>query len=367
MLLLALSIVTGLYFAMLIGIRMGWHRVEPARPTHSSPSFSIIVAARNEEDNLPALLTALTLQTYDSRRVEVLVVDDHSEDETVRVARAFEGKLNLRVHSLQGENGKYAAMEAGCDLAQNEWLVFTDADVTVHPQWLESLANATDDADWVSAMVAINRDTSWLHTFEAYDMAGLMAVTVATFGWGRPGLANGANMAVKKQLAIDAEVFPSLKQWQSGGDVKMLERIARMPGARLRFQNNYPATVFTRPQAGIGQLLHQRQRWASRALVFNNPLVHLIMTFGFLANAWVLVLVALSFFHPAAAYHLAAFFSLKVIFEAIAIHPVLKACGQSRGFLIHHIGVALIYPAYITTVGFLGTFVSYSWKGRAKR
>jgi len=94
------------------------------------PSLSIIVPARNEAVNLRRLLPSLCRLDYPGR-LEVIVVDDNSSDETRTIAREY----GLRVLTLdglpEGWLGKPHACHQGSAVASGEWLLFTDAD-TVH-------------------------------------------------------------------------------------------------------------------------------------------------------------------------------------------------------------------------------------------
>lgn len=362
MLLIVLSMLAALYLLVLASIRLGWNRIQKNHPPlKQAPSVTIIIAARNEAAQLPRLLTSLTLQSYPLDRMEVLLVDDHSEDETSAVAKAYQDQLNLRILELKTGEGKMAALELAIGEAQHERLLFTDADVSLPPQWVEQMVRAAKEADWVSGVVAINLDRSFLSTFQAYDMAGMMAVTGASFGWNLPGLANGANMLIRKSILQSPpyQAHPG----GAGDDVFLLEHITRQQ-ATTRFQPSAHAVVLTDPQPSLSALLRQRQRWASKSIYLKNPFIWLVMITGVWANLWVIVLAIWSFFQPLAFMLFIFLFTSKIILEGIAIYPILKRSRQEEGFIWRHFSVALCYPVYIISAAFLGIFVPYKWKGR---
>ncbi len=112
------------------------------------PRVSIIVPARNEERNLPALLPSLIDQAYPRDRFEVIVVDDQSTDRTPAILAGFTAAGGpLRVVPGRplppGWKGKPWAMAQGVAAARGDWLLFTDAD-TVHAP--TALATAVADA-----------------------------------------------------------------------------------------------------------------------------------------------------------------------------------------------------------------------------
>jgi len=106
-------------------------RFEPRARTEG-PLVSIVIPARNEEADLPALLETVLKQTY--RAIEVLVVDDESDDDTPRIADRFAAR-DGRVRVLQagplppGWTGKNHACWRGAGQARGEYLLFLDCDV----------------------------------------------------------------------------------------------------------------------------------------------------------------------------------------------------------------------------------------------
>jgi len=118
----------------------------PQDPT-PSPEVSIIIPARNEEENLGACLESLTVQT--GVDFQIIVVDDASTDRTREIALSFTGVQVVSPQALPQEiaaenpTGKNNAVIAGTKDAQAPWLLFTDAD-TIHQPG--SLARALKEA-----------------------------------------------------------------------------------------------------------------------------------------------------------------------------------------------------------------------------
>jgi chlorobactene glucosyltransferase len=96
------------------------------------PSLSIIIPARDEAANLHRLLPTLRAQQYPGE-LEILVVDDNSEDNTAVVANYY-GVCVQRLNGLpEGWLGKPNAVHQGALAARGDWLLFTDADMEHHP------------------------------------------------------------------------------------------------------------------------------------------------------------------------------------------------------------------------------------------
>jgi cellulose synthase/poly-beta-1,6-N-acetylglucosamine synthase-like glycosyltransferase len=121
-----------------------------ARRAGPWPRVSIVVPARDEAHNLPALLASL--QALDPAPCEIIVVDDHSTDGTGDLARAAGVTVVTPPPLPTGWLGKPWACRHGAAVATGEHVLFTDAD-TVHAPWsLGRAVAALDDADLVSAV-----------------------------------------------------------------------------------------------------------------------------------------------------------------------------------------------------------------------
>jgi chlorobactene glucosyltransferase len=115
---------------------------EPAPPLPRAPRVSIIVAARNEEDALPAALESFLALDYPN--YEVILVDDDSTDRTGAIAdewaarRECAGKLRvIHNHDLPaGWRGKVRALHLAEQAATGDWILATDADVILDPTLL---------------------------------------------------------------------------------------------------------------------------------------------------------------------------------------------------------------------------------------
>ena len=106
----------------------------PATTLVSWEMVSVIVPARNEEDNIADCVRDILAQDYDhsSLGFELIVVNDHSEDDTVRVAtESAAGDPRFRIINLEEISGvayKKAAVAAGIRVAKGKWILTTDAD-----------------------------------------------------------------------------------------------------------------------------------------------------------------------------------------------------------------------------------------------
>lgn len=135
-------IAAGLFaFWNIIGVAI-LRPVSFAAPPIALPRVSILLAARNEQEMLPATLDSLLKLYYPD--FEVILVDDDSDDSTGAIADEWEqsdvarGKLRVihNHHLPPGWRGKVHAMSLAANAATGEWILSTDADVVFHPSLL---------------------------------------------------------------------------------------------------------------------------------------------------------------------------------------------------------------------------------------
>jgi glycosyltransferase involved in cell wall biosynthesis len=113
-------------------VRLPWLRDYVPSPDENCPKISVIFAARDEQEKLPAALA--TLVAIDYPRLEIVAVDDRSSDRTARILDDFASQHpQLKVVHLRelpkGWLGKPHALQKGFEASTGELLVFTDADV----------------------------------------------------------------------------------------------------------------------------------------------------------------------------------------------------------------------------------------------
>lgn len=190
-----------------------------------SPPVSIVVAARNEYENLQKLVPALLELDYPN--YEVIIVDDRSYDETydylLSMAEKHEQLRVVRVNATpEHVTGKKYALTLGIKAAKNEILLFTDADC---------LPNSPE---WVSYMVApyvANEKTELVLGFSPYiKYAGLLNIFTRfeTFYVGlqylsmglskMPFMGVGRNISYKKSLFLKNKGFFKHQQVVGGDD-----------------------------------------------------------------------------------------------------------------------------------------------------
>ena len=215
--------------------------------------WAIVIPARNEALSLTHLLDDLQVQDMDS--VDIWIVDDHSEDNSLQVARqhplAQHG--NLSVIGNDGM-GKKSAILTGIARAQRSWVVTLDADVRLQPSWASSWASALSQVSSHTAAIAgpvvlskAPQNPELWDGVQALDFAAQLGWSAGCLATQTPGSASGANLALRcdpypdtRHLGAsgdDTLVVQTLQQqgWQA--DWLADPRRLSQPQARPRFRN----------------------------------------------------------------------------------------------------------------------------------
>jgi len=141
---LCLALVAYAYFGYAIWL---WIQVRlrkrPILQRSITPDVSIIIAARNEEANLPAKLENLRLLDYPRDRIQIVIVSDGSTDRTASILR--EQSSHLVPLILNESNGKAYALNEAVKGATGEILVFLDARQFIDPDAVSELVSCFAD------------------------------------------------------------------------------------------------------------------------------------------------------------------------------------------------------------------------------
>jgi hypothetical protein len=333
--------------------------------------FSVLIAARNEAANLPQLLQQLARQTVPAASFEVLVVDDHSTDNTAAVVADFAALYELRLIRLAAVPGagvgKKAAIQVALAQARAPWVVCTDADCRVGTDWLRSyaalLAEAGPEVLFVSGPVLLTGADTWLQQLSGLEFAGLVGTGAAGIAAGTPTMCNGANLAYRPDAFAAVRGFAGNEHLPSGDDEFLLHKLhAAFPGS-IQFLKHPAAIVRTAGPATLAALLQQRVRWASKWRHYRHAPSQQLAVLVLLANVALAAGLAALCWHPTLAPWVAAAWALKLGSDYWFLAPVLQFLGQRRWLRWVPV-LQLLYAPYALLVGLAGLRGGYVWKGR---
>jgi poly-beta-1,6-N-acetyl-D-glucosamine synthase len=241
---------------LIAAITIGWLKLKVFIKNDSSPQIKVsaIVAVRNEEENIKMLLTSLLSQDYPSQLLEIIIVDDHSTDSTLRLIEEFilqkKESQNLKLFSLaEGDgSGKKAAINTGIRGSGGELIVITDADCTAGSSWISTLVSYYTEhhPQMILGPVSMTDGGSFFGKLQALEFMSLISSAAGSCSAGFPILANGANIAFTRQAYDSCRGFSGNVQFPSGDDMFLMMSIKRKFGAKsIHFLKSVETIVFT--------------------------------------------------------------------------------------------------------------------------
>jgi cellulose synthase/poly-beta-1,6-N-acetylglucosamine synthase-like glycosyltransferase len=370
MLLLLFIISFFLYSLLLFYYYKGWHKGAEftTGPVAKDPVFiSVVVAARNEEKNIGALLRALEQQTFPTAHFEVIVVDDFSSDATASTAGAnqLQNFAIIQPSVAADYSSKKKAIEAGIARAKGDIIVTTDADCIPTPQWLHVIHGyySKTDASFVAAPVKFFYNSSLLQIFQALDFLILQGITAASAASGFNAMCNGANLSYKKQSFKNVNGFEGIDKVATGDDMLLMHKIAKMEPGKVHYLKSKDAIVSTEPMATWKDLLMQRRRWASKTFLYDDYRLIVVLVFVYVFNFFFFVLIFLSISNPANWWYVLSFWVLKTGIEWPFVHAVARFYNEQK-LLNYFFFLQPLHILYTVVVGALSQFGKYQWKGR---
>jgi len=367
---LAVTCYAILIAAFTAGLRRLFRR-EPLRQKDDPPFVSVIIAMRNEKENLSRLLDGLRDQDYPADRMEVIVSDDYSGDGSAAVAEEY-GSLHpgfplMVLHAATYDApGKKPALCRAVDRARGEILLFTDADTGRRPGWISAMTAGLSDpvVKTVLGPVHFSDGKNALQRMQEIEFLGVMGVTAGSASLGRPVMANGANLACRRSAWRECGPAGRDLRYPSGDDQFLVMSVRKRFGkGAVTFCPDPRSVVATTAEPRWTGFVHQRLRWISKSRGYRDPAVigaglltgavHLVILAGFVAG----------FFRPA----MWPFVGLLWVVKVMADAPLVWRMGRFFGKKINpgeYLLAQVFQSVYIPAVGVLGMILPYRWKGR---
>ena len=342
------------------------------------PYVSLIIAARNEEKNIGNCIQSIINQTYPQNKFEVIVTNDYSSDNTVSIIESFK-KLNISVINLADftekkilNSYKKKSIETALKFAKGELILTTDADCVVPVKWIETLVSFYDQKRpvFVALPVAFKNPLPkdlffkrFFKIFQSLDFMSLQGITGASVYKNFHSMCNGANLSYEKKVFYEVGGFEGIDEIASGDDMLLMHKIQKAYPGKTTFLKSKDVIVETLPAENWREFINQRIRWASKTNKYNDKKIITVLLLVYLLNAWILILAISSFFFIKAFYIFLVAIIIKIIVELSFLFPVARYFEKQK-LLWWFIPAQPFHILYTLIAGWLGTFGSYSWKGR---
>ncbi len=362
---------TAVYVVLVLYMLRGWFQIpyfKREQTTVCTP-VSVLIAARNEEENIARTLECIINQDFPKELLQIIVVDDHSIDNTAAIVSSYasQGVTLLQLNEGDKLNSyKKLAISRAIAQASGEIIVTTDADCRMGKNWLSTVVSYFEETGsyMVSSPVAYSEEKSYFERLQTLEFLYLIGIGAAGVGNKNPTTCNGANLAYRRDLFYEMGGFNGIDNLASGDDELFLHKVAEKYAEKIAFCKSKDAIVYTDAKATLSGFISQRRRWASKSTkyrdkrvvwlgvsiwLFNLSLIAGLMQFIIdLPNVNVLFLVA---------------FVMKVLAELAFIYPL---CGlvNRHALLVNLFPLSFIHAVYLVYIGVAGNVGKYDWKGR---
>ena len=366
---IVLLVAACLYGGLIGFFTFGWYRQKSPQiegATDTSMKVSVIVAARNEEKCISDLLSDLARQHYPSALFEVLIVDDHSNDNTAEIIRNKLDGLKLPGFKLiknEDGKGKKATITAGINKSTGDVILLTDADCRVGPDWVSTMVSYFHDEQkmMIFGPVAYFPEEGLLNRFQSLEFSGLIASGAGAAMAGRPFMCNGANLAFRKEAFLKVRGYEGNEKFISGDDVFLMHKLKERYGSMaISFALNRNAIVRTFPAPGIKAFFNQRIRWASKTRGYNDKLAILTAGAVFFFNLLIIITIIGGFWHPALFLIYGAGILLKSLIEVPLMWGV-TGFNKERRLMKWYLPFQAVYPVYVVIAGVFSLFGGRKW------
>ncbi len=235
-------------------------------PYRDLPPVTVLIAAYNEEKSIGETLESVFRQLYRGK-VEVIVIDDGSGDDTAACAKrvsesgSYRDNYRFKLLSMPVNSGKSRALNRGLEEASHDLIVTIDADTYLHPESLARLITNLVDGPVNTAAVAgtvlvRNSRNNLLSRLQEWDyFLGIAVVKRIQSLYQGTLVAQGAFSVYRKAAIIEAGGWSD----RVGEDI-VLTWAFHSVGHRVGYAEN--AFAFTRVPETYRQFFRQRRRWA---------------------------------------------------------------------------------------------------------
>jgi cellulose synthase/poly-beta-1,6-N-acetylglucosamine synthase-like glycosyltransferase len=348
--------------------RRGWNGIPEIRSEQQfKVKVSLVIPVRNESANVEQLFECILSQSYPSELLEVIMVDDHSEDDTWEKIWMLSSSTFalIRLQLPEETHGKKAAIATGVERASGELIVTTDADCKFSAQWISSIVNfyAATNAKFIAAPVKMIATKSFIGIFQSLDFLTLQGVTGASVFRKFHTLCNGANIAYQKSAFMEVNGFSGIDTIPSGDDMLLMYKIYQCYPADVHYLKNKDAIVETPAEPSVKKFFNQRIRWASKAVHYDDKKVFYVLLLVYLVNVGFFAMAVAAIMNAYWLSFLLLFFAMKLLIEFPFVNTTAGFFGMRKLMLFFPL-LQPFHILYTIIAGWLGRFGSYEWKSR---
>lgn len=364
------------YLLLMVLYCIGWNLQKEfncSKIYQAQTKISVVIAARNESANIQKCLNSILAQNYPVHLFEIILVDDHSSDNTAGMVRENFGEkvkiISLSDFITKDEkviSFKKRALATGIEQSEGALIVTTDADCWMGEKWLSTIAEfyETNSVEMIVAPVRFSSDRSLLQLFQSLDFMTMQGITVATIRLRMGIMCNGANLAFSRAAFSAVNGYDGIEHLISGDDYLLQSKIKLQYPDGVLYLKSKDAIVDTLPQETWAGFFNQRIRWASKTGKYKDPIMTVVLSMVYLFNIGLFISFVAGFVQSRFFMLFCITGMLKILFELIFLFDVSRFFNRQKQ-LFYFPFFQPLHIIYIILAGFLSRLGTFSWKQRS--
>jgi len=285
-----------IYATLILLYKIAWNKISESKEVNNNNTVSVVVACRNEEQNIKNLIKDIMNQNVDKERFQLIIVDDHSEDKTLEILHKESEKWkNLHIICMNDDEiGKKNAIRKGVRFAKGDVILCTDADCKIQENWIKTmLSNFTNKhIKFVAGPVKYSSEDNFLNKFQSLELISLVSSGAAAIQRKKSTICNGANLAFRRKEydEIPLDVFHGFNT----DDVSLLHYFKNHYKDGILFSKDLDSIVETNANPDLVSQFHQKLRWISNSKTTRDLQSFYVASVVFLMNSLLSILLVLT-------------------------------------------------------------------------
>jgi len=340
-----------------IGAGKKYHKI----PEDKYPSATVIVAARNEENNIHDCLQSLDNLIYPNGKLEIIIMNDHSTDSTGAIIESFiKDKSKFRCivphESIGSLKGKTNALANAIKMSHGEIILTTDADCIVSHDWAKTHASYYQDNVGFVGGFTTQQDQNSFAGMQAIDFVYLLTVAAGSINLGKPLSCIGNNMSYRKSVYNEVGGYEGLS-FSVTEDFNLLMAIHDLKKNKIIYPLDVGALVTSKACPDWKTLYWQKKRWGVGGMK-SDLIGYSVMAWGYIVHGAMLLL---PFFFSMAGLYFSIF---KICVDYFFVRPVFYKLNLRMKFS-HFIAFEIYFIIYVLVLPFIVLLNrKVKWKGR---
>jgi len=326
---------------------------------------SVIVCVRNGQDSLTFILEDLKNQNF-KYDLEFIIVDDESNDNTEKIIKKYVNKDSrfkyLSTYNIQSKlRYKKRAIDFGIKHSSYDWMLFTDVDCRVKPNWVNGMISNINTSNYIIGFSEVKENNTLISKFQNIDFRMLMISACSSSFMNYPLACSGQNQLYNKSVYKSVNGFENISNLLQGDDSIFMQICKASHSTKISFSIDSDSYATAKTHNSWIDFIKQRIRWAGDANIMwkFNKLFFIVILSTFIANLFILSLFFLNTYY----------LLIKLLFVKFIFEYLLYILGSKKmSVYVNHISFIFwffIQIPYIVFMGISSFFSSkISWRGR---